>query len=78
MHITIYVSGLDMNSNQYNGVREKMTDNFPYMIHFFFFSLMGYSNFHFLITMRPLRAPLSVTKLRVIGIACFQKPSVST
>ena len=33
MHITIYVSGLDINSNQYNGVREKMTDNFPYMIH---------------------------------------------
>ena len=39
---------------------------------------MGYSNFHFLITMRALRAPLSVTKLRVIGNACFQKPSVST
>ena len=33
MHITIYVSGLDINSNQYDGVREKMTDNFPYMIH---------------------------------------------
>ena len=33
MHITIYVSGLDINFNQYNGVREKITDNFPYMIH---------------------------------------------
>ena len=32
MHITIYVSGLDINFNQYNGVREKITDNFPYMI----------------------------------------------